>query len=298
MRKRAAAALEQLFAAALKKNYRLCGVSAYRSYKRQDQIYRNNIKNKGELRTNQVSAMPGSSEHQTGLAIDVSCDSVDCTLEESFGRTPEGKWLKKNCHKYGFIIRYPHWRERVTGYTYEPWHIRYVGKNLAEYIYQKKLTLEEYYQQTTVENKVKSEPISDVDDIQATNEPEMTVAPTPTPAPTASASARPDAPEKKPTDEPKSTRGPKAEKSPSTKEPEDTKQPKASQVPDAEKENDGSPSAQEETKRPLETKQPVETKQPAETKQPVETKQPENEKEMPASSSGETGPEKTSEEEE
>ena len=251
MRKRAAAALEELFSAALKKNYRLYGVSAYRSYKRQDQIYRNNVQNKGEEQTNQVSAMPGSSEHQTGLAIDVSCDAVDCALEESFGRTPEGTWLKKNCHKYGFIIRYPHWRERVTGYTYEPWHIRYVGKNLAKYIYQKKLTLEEYYQQTTVENKVESDPISDIDDISATDEPEMTTAPTPAPTPVPTATERASA-EPKSTPSGESTEPPQT-KTPPTKAPQ-TKEPKESSTPDVE--------TKEPETEPVETKKPLETSPP------------------------------------
>lgn len=282
MRKRAAAALEELFAAALKKNYRLYGVSAYRSYKRQDQIYRNNVRNKGEEQTNQVSAMPGSSEHQTGLAIDVSCDAVDCALEASFGRTPEGTWLKNNCHKYGFIIRYPHWRERVTGYTYEPWHIRYVGKNLAKYIYKKKLTLEEYYQQTTVENKVESEPISDIDDIQATDEPEMMTAPTPTPVPAVTErSAGPKSTPARESTEPPQTKTPQT-KTPQTKAPQ-------TKTPQTEKPEESS-TPEEETKEPV--SEPVETKKSSETSPPETEKTPDS-----ASSQEETEEKEPSEEE-
>lgn len=157
MRKAAAAALEKLFAGAKEQNISLKGVSAYRSYSRQKEIYNRNVSTKGKKKANQVSAFPGSSEHQTGLTIDVSADSIGCALEQSFGKTIEGKWLANNCYKYGFTIRYPKEKEDITGYSYEPWHIRYVGKNLAKRLYKKKLTLEEYYQTTTVDKKVKPE---------------------------------------------------------------------------------------------------------------------------------------------
>lgn len=84
--------------------------------------------------TDSLSAKPGSSEHQTGLTIDVSASSVGCLLTERFGSTKEGRWLAKNAHKYGYIIRYPKGKTKLTGYSYEPWHIRYVGVSYASYL--------------------------------------------------------------------------------------------------------------------------------------------------------------------
>ncbi|MCH5251522.1 MAG: M15 family metallopeptidase [Lachnospiraceae bacterium] len=145
MRKIAADALEKLFNAGRKKGVILYGVSGYRSYQRQKQIYDGNVATRGVSATDAVSATPGSSEHQSGLAIDVSARSVDCRLDQSFGDTKEGRWLAKNAHKYGYIVRYPYGKSKVTGYHYEPWHIRYVGITVATYLYKNKLTLEEYY---------------------------------------------------------------------------------------------------------------------------------------------------------
>ena len=82
---------------------------------------------------------------KTGLTIDVSANSVDCLLTERFGSTKEGRWLAKNAHKYGYIIRYPKGKTKLTGYSYEPWHIRYVGVSYASYLKKNKLTLEELY---------------------------------------------------------------------------------------------------------------------------------------------------------
>ena len=95
----------------------------------------------GKEKADTYSARAGYSEHQTGLAIDLN--SIDMT----FDNTDESNWLKDNCYKYGFIIRYPNDKEDITGYMYEPWHIRYVGKNLANVLYNNGdwITLEEYY---------------------------------------------------------------------------------------------------------------------------------------------------------
>lgn len=207
-----AAALKQLFDAGEKQGVILKGVSGYRSYVRQEQIYNRNVSTRGKSTTNLVSANPGASEHQTGLAIDVSSESVGCALEESFGNTLEGKWLAKNCHKFGFIIRYPKDKTEITGYSYEPWHIRYVGKKLATHLYKNKLTLEEYYQITTEDEKI-TEPIKPVNDLEddKLEGPEMKSAPTPvptrrpirtTPAPTRAASV------KTPSAKPKHTKKP------------------------------------------------------------------------------------------
>ena len=123
----------------------LYGVSAYRSYARQYTIYATNLVTRGIAHTNRYSAAPGRSEHQTGLAIDISCASEGYSLETSFADTPEGIWVADNAHRFGFILRYPKDKEHITGYNYEPWHLRYVGTELAAYLYETGLTLDEYY---------------------------------------------------------------------------------------------------------------------------------------------------------
>ena len=148
MRPEAAKALEELFNAAKQQNVILYGVSAYRSYERQYTIFTNNIAKKGKKYTLRYSAVPGTSEHQTGLSIDVSAKSQGFKLDDNFAASPEGIWLAANAHTYGYIIRYPKGFEDITGYAFEPWHIRYVGKDLAEYLYANNMTLEDYYKYT------------------------------------------------------------------------------------------------------------------------------------------------------
>lgn len=115
--------------------------SGYRSYSDQKYIYDNYVRMDGMVKADTYSARAGYSEHQTGLAIDLN------TVDMSFDGTGESNWLKDNCWKYGFIIRYPKDKENITGYMYEPWHIRYVGKELARVLYNNGnwLSLEEYY---------------------------------------------------------------------------------------------------------------------------------------------------------
>lgn len=115
--------------------------SGYRSYSYQNTLYNNYVKRDGKEAADTYSARPGHSEHQTGLAFDLN------SVDDSFANTNEGKWIKDNCHLYGFIIRYPKGKEKITGYKYEPWHLRYVGKELAKKIYNNGewLTLEEYF---------------------------------------------------------------------------------------------------------------------------------------------------------
>lgn len=250
MREVAANALEKLFAGAKEQGISLKGVSAYRSYSRQKEIYNRNVNTKGKKKANLVSALPGSSEHQTGLTIDVSASSVGCSLEESFGETNEGKWLAKNCYKYGFIIRYPKGKESITGYSYEPWHIRYVGKNLAKRLHKKNLTLEEYYQTTTVDNKVKPDQQVQDTDVNAPDDAQMTSAPTPNPSYKAKA---------KKTKTPTPTKTPKVK---ATKKPTKTPKPKQTKTPTA-------------TKTPVKTPKPVVTKTPeVATKAPQKTPEP------------------------
>lgn len=146
LRKEAASALEYLFQLASKDGIKLYGISGYRSYSTQKSVYNANVQSQGKEAADKVSAMPGYSEHQTGLAMDVSSASAKFGLEESFGATAEGKWLAAHAHEAGFIIRYPKGKEAITGYSYEPWHIRYVGTDIAKEIFEKKWTLEEYFQ--------------------------------------------------------------------------------------------------------------------------------------------------------
>ncbi|WP_438445931.1 M15 family metallopeptidase [Gorillibacterium sp. sgz5001074] len=153
LRKEAAQALEKLFSLASKDGIKLYGVSGYRSYATQKSVYNGNVQSQGKEAADKVSAQPGFSEHQTGLAIDVSSASAKFALEESFGGTAEGKWLAAHAHEAGFIIRYPKGKESVTGYSYEPWHIRYVGLDIAKEIFEKKWTLEEYFQDAVPVNR-------------------------------------------------------------------------------------------------------------------------------------------------
>jgi zinc D-Ala-D-Ala carboxypeptidase len=146
LRKEAAMALEQMFLAAGKEQIELFAVSGYRSYNKQQAIYNLEIQKWGEEKAVQAVALPGHSEHQTGLAMDITSRSVQFKLTEEFGQTLEGKWVAENAHKFGFIIRYPKGKEHITGYQYEPWHIRYVGKKAAKVIFEKGLTLEEYFE--------------------------------------------------------------------------------------------------------------------------------------------------------
>lgn len=140
----AASALEEMFKGAKEEGLHLVAVSGYRSYRRQTFLHNYKIRKYGLEATKRVSAIPGHSEHQTGLAMDISCRSVRNKLVRSFGETSEGIWLSENAHKYGFIIRYPNGKEDVTGYVYEPWHVRYLGVNLATKVYESGLTYEEY----------------------------------------------------------------------------------------------------------------------------------------------------------
>ncbi|KPB06532.1 M15 family metallopeptidase [Bacillus sp. CHD6a] len=145
LRETAARALEELFAAAKAENVEIFAVSGYRSYETQYGIYNTYLKKWGEEKTNAVSAIPGHSEHQTGLAMDISSRSAALDLTEEFGGTSEGKWVKEHASEHGFIIRYPEEGEVITGYQYEPWHLRYVGKEVAAYMDEHNLTLEEFF---------------------------------------------------------------------------------------------------------------------------------------------------------
>ncbi|MBE6138702.1 MAG: D-alanyl-D-alanine carboxypeptidase family protein [Firmicutes bacterium] len=142
LRKEAKDAFEQLSRDASTLGYKIIAVSAYRDYYYQDQLYNNYIKEKGSQYADKCSARPGHSEHQTGLAVDVMGSNNDY---DHFENSLEFEWMKNNAHHYGFILRYPENKTKITGFKYEPWHYRYVGITIANIIYQENITLEEYY---------------------------------------------------------------------------------------------------------------------------------------------------------
>jgi D-alanyl-D-alanine carboxypeptidase len=146
MRKEAAAALKNMFVAAAKNGIKLKGVSGYRSYKSQQKIYNEKLNSLGKDYVDKYVALPGQSEHQTGLAMDVGREVPKNSKYIDFGQTKEGIWVKNNAYKFGFILRYPKAKESITKYSYEPWHIRYVGEKTAKEIQTKGLVLEEYIQ--------------------------------------------------------------------------------------------------------------------------------------------------------
>lgn len=144
LRRDARIAFEDMCSGAAKEGLHLEAISTFRSFSYQNKVY---LKNKlpdmnmedYQRERDKVSARAGHSEHQTGLAVDIN------DLEQTFENTPEGRWLADHAHWYGFILRYPKGRERITGYDYEPWHFRYLGKELAKAVHQSNLTYDEYY---------------------------------------------------------------------------------------------------------------------------------------------------------
>lgn len=141
LRKEACESFIKMSKQAKKHNLSIIGVSAFRSYKYQDNLYNYYVQEKGIKYADSASARPGHSEHQTGLALDVMGSNNDYNL---FGETNEFKWMIKNAYKYGFILRYPKNKEHITGFKYEPWHWRYVGIKVAKIIHNNNITLEEY----------------------------------------------------------------------------------------------------------------------------------------------------------
>lgn len=156
LRKVAADALKEMFDEAEESGIYLYARSGYRSYQTQVQLFQGYADQHGEEAANRYSAKPGHSEHQTGLVMDVTSESVNYQLTESFGETEEGKWLKEHAHEFGFIIRYPEGAEDITGYIYEPWHIRYLGVDMATKVYESGLTYEEYLEEEGLIHEVNS----------------------------------------------------------------------------------------------------------------------------------------------
>lgn len=144
MRSDAAKALEAMYEDAKKEGLTLAVNSAYRSYEEQQKIYDEYFRIYDEVTAASLVAVPGTSEHQLGLSVDLTSQSVIDGQYGVFGSTPEYQWVIKNAHKYGFILRYPSDKIEITGIANEPWHYRYVGVKLATKLYEEGLTLEEY----------------------------------------------------------------------------------------------------------------------------------------------------------
>lgn len=141
----AAQALEKLIKAGATAKAPLKIISSYRSYSTQQSLYSSYVQKDGQAAADTYSARPGHSEHQTGMAVDLGNSSGQCDLEICFAKTTGGTWLASNALSYGFIIRYTEDKTAVTGYQYEPWHIRYVGVDLARELTTKKQTMEEFF---------------------------------------------------------------------------------------------------------------------------------------------------------
>jgi zinc D-Ala-D-Ala carboxypeptidase len=145
MRDVASISLTNLFTNATKAGFDLKAVSGYRSYANQQSTYNGWVNQYGQTYADTISARAGYSEHQTGLVADVGLSSGECQLETCFGDTLAGKWVAQNAQYYGFVIRYPLGKDSITGYQYEPWHLRYLGIDEAVKVYNSGKTLEEYY---------------------------------------------------------------------------------------------------------------------------------------------------------
>lgn len=140
-----APAIKEMFSAAAKDGVTLVFGSGYRSASKQSEFYNSYKAKDGQAAADTYSARPGHSEHQTGFAVDITSTSGTCHLQICWEDTPEGKWVAQNAYEYGFVLRYQNGKEAITGYQYEPWHFRYVGKELALEINKTNQTLEEFF---------------------------------------------------------------------------------------------------------------------------------------------------------
>ncbi len=146
IRQEAATSLENMVKTAKSQDINLLLVSGYRSYQLQVSVYNGYVQKLGQSGADKVSARPGTSEHQTGMAADLGTTSNQCELDVCFANLPEGKWLVENAYRYGFIVRYPEGKNKITGYDFEPWHFRYVGIELATEMHNQNIqTLEEFF---------------------------------------------------------------------------------------------------------------------------------------------------------
>jgi D-alanyl-D-alanine carboxypeptidase len=148
--KSAKAMFEKMYNDAKKEGYVIRIMSSYRSYEYQTYLYNKYKDQYGKKEADKYSARPGFSEHQTGLCIDIDDGK---TNYENFDKSPSFTWMTNNSYKYGFILRYPKDKEKITGYMYEPWHYRYVGIDIAKFIHDNNITFDEYYYKYIKEKK-------------------------------------------------------------------------------------------------------------------------------------------------
>ena len=299
LRREAARALEDMFAAADEDGHYLEAVSGYRSYGRQQLLFRNNLRRNGLEYTNLYSAMPGRSEHQTGWAMDITCNSVDNKLSTAFGDTPEGKWVAENCYKFGFIIRYPQGKEDITGYAYEPWHLRYVGYNLARFLYDNDITLDQYYGYILDKDAIHERELAYYNkymaSLQGPSTPEPTLDGNLEDLPVISDEPV-DSMEPEGSKEPVTSQEPEKTKKPEkTKRPEKTKEPEVTDEQTPAPESEAPQSTQPQASEPVPTPTQSSTPTPAPTQSPTPTQDvtpapSENPSESPAPSENPQGP--------
>lgn len=155
MREDAAAALEEMFQAASKEaGLKLRSVSGFRSFATQANIYSSKLKNTGSVqKANEYVAIPGASEHQLGLAMDLGTATSN-GLTPKFGTTKAGKWVAQHAWRFGFIVRYQEGWEEITGYNAEPWHVRYIGKDYAKAVFDANVPLETYLKDLQIQTLI------------------------------------------------------------------------------------------------------------------------------------------------
>ncbi|MEO6942024.1 MAG: M15 family metallopeptidase [Terrimesophilobacter sp.] len=147
MRPPAADAMVQMFAAAAAEGAGQLQIqNSYRSYSTQLSLHQTLVNQLGKAAADAQSARAGYSEHQTGWTADVAAYPSKCNIQECFGTTPQGEWIAANAWRFGFVIRYPQGKQQITGYIYEPWHVRWVGTYLSTELHNTGvLTLEEFF---------------------------------------------------------------------------------------------------------------------------------------------------------
>lgn len=146
LKSEAASALKEMFEVAKQeKGLTFTVVSAYRSYKDQSKVFNGWVASAGLSSAESFSARPGHSQHQLGTAVDIGVPGL-ASFSEAFGSSAEGIWLTENSYKFGYILSYPKGKDKMTGYSYEPWHFRYIGKDNAQRLQNSGLILEEFLQ--------------------------------------------------------------------------------------------------------------------------------------------------------
>ena len=141
LKKEAADALEEMFAAAREDGYEILMRTGYRSYEYQEMLYNSYVATDGQEAADKYSGRPGYSEHQSGLCCDLGLEGLDLN---NFTGTDAAKWVEEHSWEYGFVVRYPEGKEDITEYIYESWHVRYVGREAAKYMHEHDMVLEEY----------------------------------------------------------------------------------------------------------------------------------------------------------